>query len=422
MIFPEEARRKRSPESLFMTTKHWQNPTAILLCGGAVIMLSLGIRHGFGIFLRPMTADLQWTRATFAFAIALQNLVWGFSQPFVGVVADRFGAGRVLVAGGLLYALGLALMAQSTTGPELALSAGILVGLGLSGTYTIVFGVVGRAFPVAKRSIALGILSAMASFGQFAMLPYGQSLISALGWWWALMILAANACLIVPLAIPLSGSRDAGTAPATVHQTVSAALAEARAHRGFWLVTLGFFVCGFQVVFVATHLPAYLLDKGMSVDLGMVALALIGLANIPGSFLAGYLGARYPKKRLLAGIYVARALIITAFISAPLNEWTVYLFAIALGLVWLGTVPLTSGIVAQIFGVQYLSMLFGIVYLGHQIGAFLGGWLAGYVFDATGSYQTVWFIAIALSIGAAMANLLADERAVDRPQALPQSA
>lgn len=385
-------------------------------------MLSLGIRHGFGIFLRPMTLDLQWTRATFAFAIALQNLVWGFSQPFVGMVADRFGAGRVLVAGGLLYALGLSLMAQSTTGIELALSAGVLVGLGLSGTYTIVFGVVGRAFPVEKRSIALGILSAMASFGQFAMLPYGQSLISSLGWWWALMILAANACLILPLAIPLSGGRDAGTAPATVQQTVSAALAEASAHRGFWLVTLGFFVCGFQVVFVATHLPAYLLDKGMSVDLGMVALALIGLANIPGSFLAGYLGTRFPKKRLLAGIYVARALIIAAFISAPLNEWTVYLFAIALGLVWLGTVPLTSGIVAQIFGVQYLSMLFGVVYLGHQIGAFLGGWLGGYVFDATGSYLVVWFIAIGLSIGAAMANLLADERAVDRLQALPQSA
>lgn len=405
-----------------MTTKRWQNPTAILLCGGAVIMLSLGIRHGFGIFLRPMTLDLQWTRATFAFAIALQNLVWGFSQPFVGMVADRFGAGRVLVAGGLLYALGLSLMAQSTTGIELALSAGVLVGLGLSGTYTIVFGVVGRAFPVEKRSIALGTLSAMASFGQFAMLPYGQSLISSLGWWWALMILAANACLILPLAIPLSGGRDAGTAPATVQQTVSAALAEASAHRGFWLVTLGFFVCGFQVVFVATHLPAYLLDKGMSVDLGMVALALIGLANIPGSFLAGYLGTRFPKKRLLAGIYVARALIIAAFISAPLNEWTVYLFAIALGLVWLGTVPLTSGIVAQIFGVQYLSMLFGVVYLGHQIGAFLGGWLGGYVFDATGSYLVVWFIAIGLSIGAAMANLLADERAVDRLQALPQSA
>lgn len=405
-----------------MNTKRWYTPTSILLCGGAIIMLSLGIRHGFGIFLRPMSLDLQWPRATFAFAIALQNLVWGFSQPFVGMVADRFGAGRVLVTGGLLYAAGLALMAQSTTALELALSAGVLIGLGLSGTYTIVIGVVGRAFPPARRSTALGVLTGLASFGQFAMLPYGQALISSVGWWWALLILATNACLILPLAIPLAGDRGGATSASPMQQTVSAALAEARAHRGFWLVTLGFFVCGFQVVFIATHLPAYLLDKGMSVDAGMAALALIGLANIPGSFLAGYLGARYPKKLLLTGIYIARALIIAAFISMPVTEWTVYLFAIALGLVWLGTVPLTSGIVAQIFGVQYLSMLFGIVYLGHQIGAFLGGWLGGYLFDSTGSYQAVWIISIALSIAAAIANVLADDREIERTQALPQAA
>jgi MFS family permease len=404
-----------------MSTKRWQNPTAILLCGGAIIMLSLGIRHGFGIFLRPMTLDLQWPRATFAFAIALQNLVWGFSQPFVGMVADRFGAGRVLVAGGLCYAAGLALMAQSTTGLELALSTGVLIGLGLSGTYTIVIGVVGRAFPPARRSTALGVLTGLASFGQFAMLPYGQALISGVGWGWALLILAANACLILPLAIPLAGDRGAASA-SPVQQTVSAALAEARAHRGFWLVTLGFFVCGFQVVFVATHLPAYLLDKGMSVDVGMAALALIGLANIPGSFLAGWLGARYPKRLLLAGIYLARAAVIAAFVALPVTETTVYLFAVAIGLVWLGTVPLTSGIVAQIFGVQYLSMLFGIVYLGHQIGAFLGGWLGGYVFDSTGSYQVVWVMAIALSLVAAVVNALADDRELERGTAVPQPA
>lgn len=385
-------------------------------------MLSLGIRHGFGIFLRPMTLDLQWPRSTFAFAIALQNLVWGFSQPFVGFVADRFGAGRVLVVGGLCYAVGLALMAQSTTGFELALSTGVMIGLGLSGTYTTVIGVVGRAFPPAKRSTALGVLTGVASFGQFAMLPYGQALISGVGWWWALLILAANACLILPLAIPLAGGQSTAVTASSAQQTVSSAVAEARAHRGFWLVTLGFFVCGFQVVFIATHLPAYLLDKGMSVDVGMAALALIGLANIPGSFLAGYLGARYPKRLLLSGIYLARAVIIAAFISFPVTEWTVYLFAIALGLVWLGTVPLTSGIVAQIFGVQYLSMLFGIVYLGHQVGAFLGGWLGGYAFDSTGSYQAVWVMAIALSILAAVVNALADDREIERAKALPQAA
>lgn len=385
-------------------------------------MLSLGIRHGFGIFLRPMTMDLQWPRATFAFAIAVQNLVWGFAQPLAGMVADRYGAGRVLVAGGLLYALGLAAMAQATTALELALSAGVLVGLGLSGTYTIVFGVVGRSVSVERRSISLGLLSAMASFGQFVMLPYGQALISGIGWWWALLILAANALLILPLAIPLSRSRSAMAAASSVQQSVTAALAEARAHRGFWLLTLGFFVCGFQVVFVATHLPAYLLDKGLSVDAGMAALALIGLANIPGSYLAGYLGARFSKKRLLSGIYLARAAIIIAFISLPVTEWTVYAFAVALGLVWLGTVPLTSGVVAQIFGVQYLSMLFGIVYLGHQVGAFLGGWLGGLVFDATGSYLPVWVVAIGLSVMAAACNAFADDREIRRAQIMPQAA
>lgn len=402
-----------------MNTTRRFSPSTILLCGGAIIMLSLGIRHGFGIFLRPMTLDLQWPRATFAFAIALQNLVWGFSQPFVGMIADRYGAGRILAAGGLFYAAGLALMAQATTGLELALSTGVLVGLGLSGTYTIVFGVVGRAVPAEQRSLALGLLSALASFGQFAMLPYGQALISGIGWWWALMILAINACLILPLAIPLAGDRGSHAGASSMPQSVSSALAEARAHRGFWLVTLGFFVCGFQVVFIATHLPAYLLDRGMSVDIGMVALALIGLANIPGSFLAGYLGGRYPKKLLLTGIYAVRAVIVAAFLMTPVSEWSVYLFAIALGLVWLGTVPLTSGIVAQIFGVQYLSMLFGIVYLGHQIGAFLGGWLGGYVYDRTGSYEPVWIIAILLSGVAALVNLLADDQEVDRLSASP---
>lgn len=405
-----------------MTTQRGFSPTTILLCGGAIIMLSLGIRHGFGIFLRPMTMDQQWPRATFAFAIAVQNLVWGFAQPFAGMVADRYGAGRVLITGGLLYALGLAAMAQATTALELALSAGVLVGLGLSGTYTIVFGVVGRSVSVERRSVSLGLLSAMASFGQFVMLPYGQALISGIGWWWALVILAANALLILPLAIPLSRGHFAMATASSVQQSVTAALAEARAHRGFWLLTLGFFVCGFQVVFVATHLPAYLLDKGLSVDAGMAALALIGLANIPGSYLAGYLGARFSKKRLLSGIYFARAVIIIAFISLPVAEWTVYAFAVALGLVWLGTVPLTSGVVAQIFGVQYLSMLFGIVYLGHQIGAFLGGWLGGLVFDATGSYLPVWVIAIGLSAMAAVCNALADDREVRRQRPLPQAA
>lgn len=405
-----------------MNGKRWQEPTVILLCGGAIVMLSFGIRHSFGIFLRPMTLELQWSRETFAFAIALQNLVWGFAQPVLGMIADRFGAGRILVAGGLLYALGLALMSQSTTGLELATSAGILVGLGLSGTYAIVFGAVGRAFPAEKRSVALGILSALASFGQFAMLPYGQSLISGVGWSWALLILAANACLILPLAVPLSGGGNSAVPSSFARQTVSAALAEARSHRGFWLVNLGFFVCGFQVVFIATHLPTHLLDRGMSVDTGMMALALIGLANIPGAYLAGYLGGRYSKKLLLSGVFVARALIIMAFVVVPVTQWSVHCFAVAIGLVWFGTVPLVSGIVAQIFGVQYFSMLFGLVFVGHQLGAFLGGWMGGFAYELTGSYHAVWIVAIGLSVVAAVLNAVADDREIDRLKSSAQAA
>lgn len=392
-----------------------QTPKMMLLCGGLILMLSLGIRHGFGIFLRPMTFDLHWTRSIFGFAIALQNLVWGFAQPVVGMVADRYGAGRVLVSGGLLYALGLVLMAQSTTGLEIALSAGVLIGLALSGTYTIVFGVVGRASLPDTRSVALGILGAMGSFGQFAMLPLGQSLISSMGWWASLMILALLVCLIVPLAAPLSGITSSASTTPAARLSVSEAISEVASHQGFWLLTLGFLVCGFQVVFVATHLPAYLLDKGMSTEAGMIALALIGLANIPGTYLAGYLGGKYPKKYLLSGIYLTRVLVIAIFIVAPVTEWSVYCFALAIGMVWLGTVPLTSGLVAQIFGVQYLSMLFGIVFMGHQIGAFMG-WMGGYVYDLTGSYRFVWLVAIALSIIAALLNLMIEDKAVARLQ------
>jgi len=405
-----------------MKLEQWKTPAVILLCGGAIVMLSFGIRHGFGIFLRPMTTDLQWSRATFAFAIAVQNLVWGFAQPVMGMVADRFGPGRVLAAGGFFYALGLALMSQATTGLDLALSAGVLVGLGLGGTYAVVFGAVGRAFPAEKRSLVLGILTSMASFGQFAMLPYSQSLISGVGWSWALLILAANACLVLPLAIPLSGSANAAAASNIAKQTVSAALAEVRGHRGFWLVWLGFFVCGFQVVFVATHLPSYLLDQGMSIETGMMALALIGLANIPGAYLAGLLGGRYSKKFLLSGVFVARALIIVAFISVPVTQWSVYAFAVAIGLVWFGTVPLVNGIVAQIFGVQYFSMLVGLVFVGHQIGSFLGGWLGGLAYGLTGSYDAVWVLSIGLSVIAAVLNALADDQEIERLQPAPQSA
>jgi MFS family permease len=404
-----------------MNLRIWRTPLAVMLCGGAILMLSMGIRHGFGLFLRPMTLDLNWTRGSFAFAIALQNLVWGLAQPWAGMIADRYGAGRVLAAGGFLYAAGLVVMAHAETAADLALGAGILIGLGLAGTYTIVFGVVGRTVAPQRRSVALGALSAMASFGQFAMLPYGQSLISSLGWWWALLILAGNVFMILPLSLALAGN-PAASPGAALGQSIGSALTEARRHSGFWLICLGFSVCGFQVVFIATHLPSYLLDQGMTADTGMVALALIGLANIAGSYLAGHLGARHPKQLLLAGLYLLRALVICAFVLLPVTNWTVYLFAIAIGLLWLGTVPLTSGLVAQIFGVQYLSMLFGIVYVGHQLGAFLGGWLGGYAYDLSGSYTAVWAASIGLSLIAAVLNFHADDREIERVAPVAQAA
>jgi MFS family permease len=371
-------------------------------------MLSLGTRQSFGLFLQPMSSDLGWGRETFAFALALQNLVWGVAQPFAGMVADKYGAARVIVAAGLFYALGLALMAYSESGLVLNISAGLLVGLGLSGSaFAVVMGVVGRAFPPEKRSMAFGMVGAGGSFGQFIMLPYGQVLISQFGWLSALLILALSSFLMVPLAFALSGR---GAAAPSRNQSMIEALHEAATHRGFWYLTLSFLVCGFQTLFIMVHLPAYLVDKGLTPMQGMTALALVGFFNIIGSYLCGFLGGHFSKKYLLSSIYGIRAIALCAFIALPLTPWSTWMFAAVMGLTWLGTVPLTNGLVAQIFGVKYLSTLFSIAFLGHQIGSFLGGWYGGYMFDKTGSYQTVWVAAIMLSVLAAILCLPIDER------------
>ncbi|MBA2350681.1 MAG: MFS transporter [Burkholderiales bacterium] len=393
--------------------KSWRTPTLILICGGLILTLSLGTRQGFGLFLQPMTSEFGWGRATFAFAIALQNLVWGVAQPFSGMIADRFGAGRVLAGGAALYALGLALMALSSTGVELALSAGVLLGLALSGTsFGVVYGVIGRTFAPEKRSMALGIASAAGSFGQFAMIPYGYALISNFGWYVSLFMLAASAALMAPLARALATPREHHVMQSG--QSMPLALAEALKHKGFWLLSWGFLVCGFQTLFISVHLPAFLLDREMSAHTGMMALALIGLFNVFGSFLCSYLGGHYPGKYLLSVIYLLRALLIAVFITLPMSPWTVYVFAAAMGFLWLGTVPLTNGVVAQIFGVRYLSTLFGIVFLFHQIGSFLGIWFGGYLYDLTGSYQLIWIIAIALGVIAALLNWPIDDRQIAR--------
>ena len=399
----------------------WRSPTAVLACGSVILMLSLGTRQSFGLFMQPMTADLGWGREVFAFALGMQNLIWGLAQPFAGMVADKFGAGRVLGLAGILYSVGLALMATTHTPIAFGLSAGLLLGLALSGSaFGVVMGVVGRAFPAEKRSMALGIVGAGGSFGQFVMLPFGQALISNFGWMSALLILAVCAFIMVPLATALSGKQAESLTPARL--SLSGAIREAATHRGFWYLTIAFLVCGFQTVFIMVHLPAYLLDRGLTAFDGMVALAIVGVANIVGSYLAGFLGGRVSKKLILAWIYAIRAVVITIYIVLPVTAWSTWIFAAVIGITWLGTVPLTNGLVAQIFGVRYLSTLFSISFLGHQVGSFAGAWFGGYMFDTVGSYAAVWYVSIGLSVIAAILCIPIDERNVETTGSDPVTA
>jgi MFS family permease len=386
--------------------------TTVLICGGMLLTLSMGIRHGFGFWQLPMTQANGWTRETFAFALAMQNLLWGVSQPFAGMLADRFGATKVLLAGALLYAGGLVVMALAGTGLLFSMGAGVLIGLALSGvTYSVVYGVIGRTAPPEKRSQALGIAAAAGSFGQFLMVPVEQGLIAGLGWQQALFVLAAVALLMAPLA---AGLREPAVVAGKSQQSIRQAIGEAFGDRSFQWLMAGYFVCGFQVVFIGIHLPAYLKDKGMQPGVAVAALALVGLFNVFGTYAAGMLGARFPKKYLLSGIYFARAVVIGLFLLAPLSPWSVYLFAAAIGLLWLSTVPLTNGVVATIFGVQYLSMLGGFVFFSHQVGSFLGVWLGGRLYDQFGNYNVVWGITIALGIFAALVNLPVREAPIRR--------
>lgn len=391
-------------------TSVWRRSVWLMLGASLVLFLSLGIRHGFGLFLSPMSAEFGWGREVFAFALALQNLVWGISQPFAGALADRFGARLIVAGGGLLYAIGLGLMAFADSALSISLSAGLLIGISLSGTsFSVLLGVVGLAVPAEKRSMAMGIAAAAGSFGQFAMLPGSLGLIEALGWSAALLALGLMAALIVPLAAMI---KDKPPVLSESRRTTGEALREACSHSGFRLLAFGFFVCGFQVVFIGVHLPAYLVDQNLPVMVGTTVLALVGLFNVFGTFIAGWLGERRSKPRLLSGLYLARGVVIGLFVAMPVTVWTAYAFGVAMGLLWLSTVPLTNGTIATMFGVRNLSMLGGIVFLFHQLGSFLGGWLGGYVFDRTGSYDLVWQISIMLSVVAAALNWPIRERAV----------
>jgi MFS family permease len=402
-----------------MSSSNWRTPYVVLICGGIILTLSLGTRHSFGLYLQPMTLDLGWSRQTFAIALAIQNLLYGIATPIAGMVADKYGSGRVLVGGTLLYALGMALMAFSQTGWAFSLSAGLIVGVGLSCSgFATVFGVVGRAFPPERRTVAMGITGAAGSFGQFLMLPYGQTLITHLGWHNALLICAVTLMLILPLSTALVEDKKKPGAD-TRKQSIPEALREAFGHSGYVLLCSGYFVCGFQLMFISVHFPAYLIDQRMTPETGMMALALIGLFNIFGTYLWGWLGQHYTKKYVLSALYFARALAFAIFIALPLSPFSIYLFSATIGFLWLGTVPVTSGLIAHIFGVKYLATLTGIAFLFHQVGSFLGVWIAAYLFDSTGSYRLMWLLTIALGILAGLVNLPINERQIVRPAIKP---
>jgi MFS family permease len=385
----------------------------VLLCGAMIVTLSMGVRHGFGLWLQPITMERGWSRETFAFALAIQNLAWGIAGPIAGGIADRFGAARVLIVGALFYAAGLVGMALATTGTAFTGAAGLLVGVAQAGcTYAVIYGVIGRNVAPERRSRAMGITAAAGSFGQFLMVPVESTLISGLGWQNALYVCALLVLVIVPLSF---GLREPARAAHTGHsQSIGAALREAFGYPSFRLLMAGYFVCGFQVVFIGVHMPSYLRDRGMDPQVATMALALIGLFNVFGTYAAGEIGQRWPKRYLLSAIYALRSLAIVLFLVLPLTPMSVYVFAAVIGLLWLSTVPPTNAVVAQIFGVQYLSMLGGFVFLSHQVGSFMGVWLGGKLFDATGSYDVVWWIAVALGIFAALINLPVRETPIPR--------
>ena len=402
-----------------MMTTLRRNVPLVILCGGLLVTVSMGIRHGFGLFLPPITEHLGIGRETFAFALAGQQLMWGLFQPFTGAIADRWGSGRTLVGGTVIYALGLVVMSEASTVFDLNLGAGLLIGFGLSATsFAVVLGAVGRIVAPEKRGMAFGIVSAGGSFGQFAMAPIAQGLIGIQGWSQALVSLALMAVVMAPLALLLTGraADTPGVSKGGVRQTLRQAIAEASVHRGFIYLTAGFFVCGWQVGFIMVHLPAYILDVNLPASVAAWALGLIGFFNIIGTYGCGWLGDRYSRKYLLSLLYLVRAIVVAIFLVAAKTETSVLMFSAAIGLLWLGTVPLTSSLVAQIFGVQYLTTLFGIVFLSHQVGSFLGIWLGGWMFDATGSYTWFWIGSIAFGIGAAIIHMPIADAPVPRLQ------
>ena len=392
----------------------------VLIFGSLMVTLSMGIRHGFGLFNMPITSANGWGRETFALAIALQNLIWGFAQPVAGALADRYGPFKIMILGGFLYAVGLIGMALTNDPWLFHLAGGLSIGIGLAATtYSVVYGILGRNVSAEKRVWAMGVTAAAGSFGQFLMMPLEQGLITSFGANEALIYLGLMASLMIPIAFFL---RETGFAPNQAgDQTVRQALNEAIGNRNFRFLMMGYFVCGFQVVFITVHLAPYLKDMALQypdingASVATTALALIGLFNVIGTYYAGVLGARYPKRFLLSAIYLSRSFAIAIFLLLPLSSISTYVFAAVMGVLWLSTIPLTNAIVAQIFGVKYLTMLSGVVFFSHQLGSFCGAYFGGYLYDLTGSYQIVWGIAMALGVFAGLINLPIREEPLQRP-------
>lgn len=401
-----------------------RTPALIVTAGCLIALMTMGSRAALGVFLEPMTVFHGWTREQFAVALAVQNLLWGVFQPFAGAIADRWGPTRVLAPGVVLYAIGLAAMAVSSTPFWLLLTAGLLMGVAQAlSAFAIVFSAFGRLLPEARRSWAFGMVTAASSMGQFLVVPLGQGFIAAFGWQEALWLLGLCVLLTLPFTFLLATPRETGTgdggATAAPPVPIGRVLQAAFGHRSYVLLVLGFFVCGFHVAFIAVHLPAYVGDLGLSPALGAYAVATIGLFNVVGSYMAGVMGATHSRKTLLCLIYLARAVVIMAFLAVPPSAFSVYLFAAAMGVLWLSTVPLTSGLVALMFGMRNMAMLFGIVFLSHQVGAFIGVWLGGYLFDTYGSYDVVWWLSVALGLLAALVHWPIREQAAPAPVARP---
>ena len=400
-----------------MKLENFRTPVLVLACGCIIMTITFGIRAGFGLFLQPMSMEYGWGREVFSLSMAFQNLAWGALGAVAGGVADRYGPGRVIVGAAICYMLGLIGMSVISSPVGMYLNCGLLLGMALGGaSFGIILAIIARTVPPEKRSFAMGIATSAGSFGQFALLPVTQHLISAYGWHAALFALAGVAALVIPLAIPLAGK---SAASAGEPQSIGESLNEALREKGFHMLFWGYFVCGFHIAMLTVHLPSFVTDSGLKVEHGMTALALIGLFNIVGTLSAGYLGGRFSKKYLLSVIYAIRGVLIAMLVFLPLTPVVLYSFACGIGLLWLGTVPLTNGLVGQIFGMRYAAMLASIVFFGHQIGSFIGVWLAGHLYDTTGSYQGAFLASIGLSIFAALINLPVNETPLAQRKAAP---